>query len=218
MSVVPVELGGEITQLYPSSYVALAPAFLSRSSGECCVVHHQFMAGFHKESDNLDDTLRDRDLTLSVTDGAASLFRWSADGKYLARKGKDLISIYELPSMRLLDKKSLKVPMVLPVAAIAHLHTVGPHVACITHHIVTRIGSNRLDLFSGVIGGGCIGLRVESQGQRAGVLGTGAGQRPSASFSGGNPFPERAPPKEPGDGQRVPPSLAGKRTPQTCLL
>lgn len=46
---------------------------------------------------------------LSVLDGAASLFRWSADGKYLARKGKDLISIYELPSMRLLDKKSLKV-------------------------------------------------------------------------------------------------------------
>lgn len=46
---------------------------------------------------------------LSVVDGAASLFRWSADGKYLARKGKDLISIYELPSMRLLDKKSLKV-------------------------------------------------------------------------------------------------------------
>ncbi|CAN0498159.1 unnamed protein product, partial [Ectocarpus sp. 12 AP-2014] len=43
-----------------------------------------------------------------VVDGAASLFRWSADGKYLARKGKDLISIYELPSMRLLDKKSLK--------------------------------------------------------------------------------------------------------------
>lgn len=47
--------------------------------------------------------------TALVQDGAASLFRWSADGKYLARKGKDLISIYELPSMRLLDKKSLKV-------------------------------------------------------------------------------------------------------------
>lgn len=47
--------------------------------------------------------------TAFVEDGAASLFRWSADGKYLARKGKDLISIYELPSMRLLDKKSLKV-------------------------------------------------------------------------------------------------------------
>lgn len=45
----------------------------------------------------------------ALVDGAASLFRWSADGKYLARKGKDLISIYELPSMRLLDKKSLKV-------------------------------------------------------------------------------------------------------------
>lgn len=47
--------------------------------------------------------------TAFAADGAASLFRWSADGKYLARKGKDLISIYELPSMRLLDKKSLKV-------------------------------------------------------------------------------------------------------------
>ncbi|CAM9114276.1 unnamed protein product [Ectocarpus fasciculatus] len=46
--------------------------------------------------------------TTAAADGAASLFRWSADGKYLARKGKDLISIYELPSMRLLDKKSLK--------------------------------------------------------------------------------------------------------------
>ncbi|CAM9298035.1 unnamed protein product [Ascophyllum nodosum] len=45
---------------------------------------------------------------MTVADGAASLFRWSADGKFLARKGKDLISIYELPSMRLLDKKSLK--------------------------------------------------------------------------------------------------------------
>lgn len=49
----------------------------------------------------------------AVADGAASLFRWSADGKYLARKGKDLISIYELPSMRLLDKKSLKVRRVV---------------------------------------------------------------------------------------------------------
>lgn len=48
-------------------------------------------------------------VTYVAADGAASLFRWSADGKYLARKGKDLISIYELPSMRLLDKKSLKV-------------------------------------------------------------------------------------------------------------
>ena len=58
-------------------------------------------------------TTRSTDLPLLypsfLTDGAASLFRWSADGKYLARKGKDLISIYELPSMRLLDKKSLKV-------------------------------------------------------------------------------------------------------------
>ena len=34
-------------------------------------------------------------------------FRWSHDDKYLARMGKDLISIYETPSMRLLDKRSL---------------------------------------------------------------------------------------------------------------
>lgn len=40
--------------------------------------------------------------------GPASLFKWSYDGKYIARKGKDCISIYELPSMALLEKKSLK--------------------------------------------------------------------------------------------------------------
>lgn len=60
----------------------------------------------------------DPDFISSATDGAASLFRWSADGKYLARKGKDLISIYELPSMRLLDKKSLKVPLFVRIAGV----------------------------------------------------------------------------------------------------
>ncbi|KAF0689111.1 Aste57867_19383 [Aphanomyces stellatus] len=35
-------------------------------------------------------------------------FKWSADDRYVARRGKDAISIYELPSMKLLDKKSLK--------------------------------------------------------------------------------------------------------------
>jgi len=34
-------------------------------------------------------------------------FQWSNDDAYLARMGKDLISIYSTPSMRLLDKKSL---------------------------------------------------------------------------------------------------------------
>jgi len=34
-------------------------------------------------------------------------FLWSHDDKYLARMGKDLISIYESPVMRLLDKRSL---------------------------------------------------------------------------------------------------------------
>ncbi|MGK3737547.1 MAG: translation initiation factor 3 subunit B [Bacillariaceae sp.] len=34
-------------------------------------------------------------------------FQWSHDDSYLARMGKDLVSIYSTPSMRLLDKKSL---------------------------------------------------------------------------------------------------------------
>lgn len=34
-------------------------------------------------------------------------FQWSHDDKYIARKGKDLISIYETPTMKLLEQKSL---------------------------------------------------------------------------------------------------------------
>ena len=34
-------------------------------------------------------------------------FQWSHDDQYLARMGKDLISIYDMPTCRLLDKKSL---------------------------------------------------------------------------------------------------------------
>jgi len=40
-------------------------------------------------------------------DDAPPPFQWSHDDAYLARMGKDLISIYTTPSMRLLDKKSL---------------------------------------------------------------------------------------------------------------
>lgn len=58
-------------------------------------------------------------------------------------------------------------------------------------------------------GRGCVGLRVESQGQRVGLLGTGAGQCPSAGFGSRDPLSERASPEELGDGQRVPSSLAG---------
>ncbi len=35
-------------------------------------------------------------------------FKWSHDGRFLARKGKDRISIYVLPGMKLLNTKSLK--------------------------------------------------------------------------------------------------------------
>jgi len=37
-------------------------------------------------------------------------FQWSHDDKYFARIGEDLLSVYETPSMSLLDKQSIKVP------------------------------------------------------------------------------------------------------------
>ncbi|KAG6621284.1 Eukaryotic translation initiation factor 3 subunit [Phytophthora cinnamomi] len=43
-----------------------------------------------------------------VVQGLMTPFKWSADDKYVARRGKDVISIYELPSMKLLEKKSLR--------------------------------------------------------------------------------------------------------------
>lgn len=42
-------------------------------------------------------------------------FKWSFDGKYIARLGKDMISVYETPSMNLLDKTSFKIPGVAEV-------------------------------------------------------------------------------------------------------
>ncbi len=39
---------------------------------------------------------------------APDFFKWSHDGSFLARKGKDRISIYELPGLMLLNRKSLK--------------------------------------------------------------------------------------------------------------
>lgn len=43
-----------------------------------------------------------------VVQGLMTPFKWSPDDKYVARRGKDVISIYELPSMKLLEKKSLR--------------------------------------------------------------------------------------------------------------
>lgn len=36
------------------------------------------------------------------------IFKWSHDGKYVARLGKDVISVYETPSMNMLGKKSIR--------------------------------------------------------------------------------------------------------------
>lgn len=57
---------------------------------------------------------------------------------------------------------------------------------------------------------------MEPEGQRFGVLGTGAGQRSSAGVIDRDPFAERASPEELGDGQRVSPPLAGKGTVLGC--
>ncbi len=50
--------------------------------------------------------------TSNASDGSVQespdFFKWSYDGSFLARKGLDRISIYELPGMQLLNKKSLK--------------------------------------------------------------------------------------------------------------
>ncbi|XP_014680977.1 PREDICTED: eukaryotic translation initiation factor 3 subunit B-like [Priapulus caudatus] len=42
-------------------------------------------------------------------DSVWPIFKWSHDGKYLARMSPDTLSVYETPSFALLDKKSLKV-------------------------------------------------------------------------------------------------------------
>jgi len=44
---------------------------------------------------------------ISSNDSPPPPFLWSHDDKYIARMGKDLISIFETPGMRLLDKRSL---------------------------------------------------------------------------------------------------------------
>jgi translation initiation factor 3 subunit B len=54
-------------------------------------------------------------LTIDTEEGSppvTSMFKWSADDKYIARLGKDVITIYETPSMQLLEKRSLKAPAV----------------------------------------------------------------------------------------------------------
>lgn len=44
------------------------------------------------------------------TQKVPSFFKWSADGSMLARLSPDMISVYGVPDMGLLDKKSLKIP------------------------------------------------------------------------------------------------------------
>eukprot|EP01136_Pigoraptor_vietnamica_P027141 Opistho-1_new@83101 len=38
------------------------------------------------------------------------VFKWSHDDNFVARMGDDAIAVYEVPSMRLLDKKTIKIP------------------------------------------------------------------------------------------------------------
>lgn len=45
------------------------------------------------------------------------------DDKYIARLGVDMISVYEVPSMNLLDSKSLKIPGFALFCAFSHLNS-----------------------------------------------------------------------------------------------
>ena len=56
-------------------------------------------------------------VTLLVDDSFAISFkiycsshRWSNDGKFVARSGNEVLSVYESPVFGLLDKKSIKIP------------------------------------------------------------------------------------------------------------
>lgn len=60
--------------------------------------------------------LRGFDQEKGELEGPWPVFKWSHDDKYIARKGVDMISVYETPSMGLLDKKSFKVPNVKEIA------------------------------------------------------------------------------------------------------
>lgn len=46
--------------------------------------------------------------TNEVVQGLRTPFKWSCDDRLITRRGKDVISVHELPSMQLLQKKSLK--------------------------------------------------------------------------------------------------------------
>jgi len=42
-----------------------------------------------------------------------NVFKYSPDGKYVARLGDDMITVYTLPDMKILDRTSIKAPNVL---------------------------------------------------------------------------------------------------------
>jgi len=45
-----------------------------------------------------------------ATGGHWPVFKWSNDGKFVARSGNEVLSVYESPVFGLLDKKSIKIP------------------------------------------------------------------------------------------------------------
>lgn len=56
------------------------------------------------------EKLRGFQATQPIGQATWPVFKWSFDDKYFARLTEDTISIYETPSMGLLDKKSIKIP------------------------------------------------------------------------------------------------------------
>lgn len=76
--------------------------------------NEKYLLTFNGESFIVWDVVRGKKLrSFDVEDKEETqrwpVFQWSHDDKYIARKGKDLISVYETPTMDLLDKKSIKI-------------------------------------------------------------------------------------------------------------
>ena len=53
------------------------------------------------------------DLSKVVSLQDPNQLKWSPDGKYVARLGPDMISVYELPGVTLLEKKSIAAKEIL---------------------------------------------------------------------------------------------------------
>jgi translation initiation factor 3 subunit B len=67
------------------------------------------VATIEKKEEEVEILLREQKSPVQIVKAAWPLFKWSHDDKYLARISPNGISVYETPSMGLLNKTSIKV-------------------------------------------------------------------------------------------------------------